>query len=300
MDFRRLRYLIRVGEERSFTRAARSLNVSQPTLSQQIQDLEAELCVALFTRTAHKVEPTEAGLLTIDCARRVMAETERLREAVLEYRGLKRGRLRIGVTQTFNALYLPRIVTDFARDYPAIDLEILELANDEIDAGVEAGTLHLGVGLPRAHTRSRAEPLYADTLMFVCAREHKLAEAENVPAARLSEERVALLGHGFRTRAAVDDYLAEADATPLRVIAFNTFAAILNVVASGDYVSIVPADVRHVSGLVSGVAALHFARLEPGPGSRTICLLNAPEARATPAAIRFAARIRDYFAATGR
>ncbi|WP_036294251.1 LysR substrate-binding domain-containing protein [Methylosinus sp. PW1] len=299
MDFRRLRYLIRVGEERSFTRAARSLNVSQPTLSQQIQDLEAELGVALFTRTAHKVEPTEAGLLTIDGARRVLAETERLREAVQEYRGLKRGRLRIGVTQTFNALYLPQIVTAFARDYPAIDLEILELANDEIDASVEAGTLHLGVGLPRAHTRTRAEPLYADTLMFVCARTHRLAEAESVPAARLSEESVALLGHGFRTRAAVDDYLTEANATPLRVIAFNTFAAILNVVASGDYVSIVPADVRHVS-LVSGVAALHFARLEPGPGSRTICLLSAPEDRATPAAIRFAARIRDYFAATGR
>lgn len=296
MDLRRLRYLIRVGEERSFTRAARSLNVSQPTLSQQIQDLEAELGVALFTRTAHKIEPTEAGLLTIDCARRVMTEADRLREAVLEYRGLKRGRLRIGVTQTFNALYLPWIVTAFARDYPAIDIEVLELANDEIDAGVEAGALHLGVGLPRAHTRSRAEPLYADTLMFVCARGHRLAQAERVSAARIAKESIALLGHGFRTRAAVDDYLARTNVTPLRVIAFNTFAAILNVVASGDYVSVVPADVRHVSS----VAALHFARLEPSPDSRMICLLNAPQGRATPAAIRFAARIRDYFAATGR
>jgi DNA-binding transcriptional LysR family regulator len=296
MDFRRLRYLIRVGEERSFTRAARSLNVSQPTLSQQIQDLEAELGVTLFVRSAHKVEPTEAGLLTIDCARRVMAEVEALREAVLEHRGLKRGRLRIGVTQTFNALYLPRIVTAFARDYPAIDLEILELANDEIDAGVEAGALHLGVGLPRAHTRSKAEPLYADTLMLVCARESRLAEAEEVPALEIAEESLALLGHGFRTRAAADDYLVEAKVTPLRILAFNTFAAILNVVATGDYVSIVPADVRHVSG----VAALHFARLAPAPPRRTICLLSAPDGRATPAALRFAARIRDHFAASAR
>jgi LysR family cyn operon transcriptional activator len=296
MDFRRLRYLIRVGEERSFTRAARSLNVSQPTLSQQIQDLEAELGVTLFVRSAHKVEPTEAGLLTIECARRVMAEVEGLREAVLEHSGLKRGRLRIGVTQTFNALYLPQIVTAFARDYPAIDLEILELANDEIDAGVEAGTLHLGVGLPRAHTRSRAEPLYADTLMLVCARESRLAGAEEVPASHIATESLALLGHGFRTRAAVDDYLTEAKVTPLRILAFNTFAAILNVVATGDYVSIVPADVRHVSG----VAALHFARLAPAPPRRTICLLSAPDGRATPAALRFAARIRDHFAASAR
>jgi LysR family cyn operon transcriptional activator len=296
MDFRRLRYLIRVGEERSFTRAARSLNVSQPTLSQQIQDLEAELGVTLFTRSAHKVEPTEAGALTIDCARRVLAEVEGLREAVLEHRGLKRGRLRIGVTQTFNALYLPQIVTAFARDYPAIDLEILELANDEIDAGVEAGTLHLGVGLPRAHTRSQAEPLYADTLMFVCSREHRLAKADLLPAGRIAQESVALLGNGFRTRAAVDDYLATAGVIPRRILAFNTFAAILNVVGSGDYVSIVPADVRHVSG----VSALHFAGLEPAPPRRTICLLGAPAGRATPAAVRFAARIRDYFAASAR
>jgi LysR family cyn operon transcriptional activator len=296
MDFRRLRYLIRVGEERSFTRAARSLNVSQPTLSQQIQDLEAELGVTLFTRSAHKVEPTEAGLLTIDCARRVMAEVEGLREAVLEHRGLKRGRLRIGVTQTFNALYLPRIVTDFARDYPAIDLEILELANDEIDAGVEAGALHLGVGLPRAHTRSKAEPLYADTLMLVCARGSRLAGTDEVPAREIAAESLALLGHGFRTRAAADDYLAEAKVTPLRILAFNTFAAILNVVGTGDYVSIVPADVRHVSG----VSALHFARLAPAPPRRTICLLSAPDGRATPAALRFAARIRDHFAASAR
>ncbi|ATQ69105.1 MULTISPECIES: LysR substrate-binding domain-containing protein [Methylosinus] len=296
MDFRRLRYLIQVGEARSFTRAARSLNVSQPTLSQQIQDLEAELGVTLFIRSAHKVEPTEAGLLTIDCARRVLAEVEGLREAVLEHRGLKRGRLRIGVTQTFNALYLPRIVTDFARDYPAIDLEILELANDEIDAGVEAGTLHLGVGLPRAHTKSRAEPLYADTLMLVCARESRLGEAEEVPASYIAQESLALLGHGFRTRAAADDYLAEAKVTPLRILAFNTFAAILNVVATGEYVSIVPADVRHVSG----VATLHFARLAPAPPLRTICLLSAPDGRATPAALRLAARIRDHFAASAR
>lgn len=288
MDLRRLRYLVCVGEERSFTRAARKLNLSQPTLSQQIRDLEAELGVTLFVRTAHKVEITEVGALAIDHAMRVLASVQVLNDAILEYKGLRHARLRIGVTQTFNALYFPSIVAAFSKDHPSIELEILELANDAIHEEVEAGSLHLGVGLPPGMTRGVVEPLYADTLMFVCAARHRLAGASPIAITQLADESVAMLTHGFRTRRLVEGFLAVNGVTPLGIIEFNTFSAILNVVESSRHVSIVPAAVRQGRG----TGALHFAPLVPEPPSRMVCLLRAQPGRETPAAARFADYIK--------
>lgn len=292
MDLRRLRYITHISDERSFTRAAQSLNVAQPTLSQQVRDLELELGVTLFIRGGRRVEVTEAGTLVIDHARLILSAVETLKEAVLEHRGLKRGRLHIGVTQTFNALYLPPILTAFARDYPAIDLEVSELANDEIVAGIAAGRLHLGVGIPLDVDTGDADPLYRDTLMFVCHACHRLAGLTTIPVHQLRAESLALLVGKYQTRVAVEAYLGAAEVTPKSVTGFNTFAAILQTVALGGHSAIVPADV----GRVGGAPGLRFIALDPAPAERVVSLLDAPDARRTPATAEMAKRIRLAFA----
>ncbi len=291
MDLRRLRFVVRVADDHSFTRAAQSLNVSQPTLSQQVRDLELELGVDLFHRGSRRVETTEAGALVVQHARIVLNAVEALQDAVVEHRGLKRGRLHIGVTQTFNALYMAPILTAFACDYPAIDLEVSELANAEIVEGIVSGTLHLGVGIPQGAELDDAEPLYRDQLMFVCQSSHRLARARTVAVSEIAEESLALLGSRYRTRAAVDAYLESYGVAPARTLAFNTFAGILQTVSLGGHSAIMPADISRGAG----VNDLRFIPLNPPPAERVVCLLSPAASLRSPASSEMAQRIRSRF-----
>ena len=293
MQLQQLRYLVQIAEELSFTRAARALNLSQPALSQQIKNMETDLGVRLFDRSAHALRLTEAGTIAVDHARRALAITKSLREAINAYRGLKRGRLRLGVTQTFNALYLPGIVSRFIRQHEAVDVEVLELANAEILDRLAAGEINLGVGIGPAAPPLAAHKLYTDSLAFVCARRHMLAKRPVVKLREFSDHCLALLSRGYTTRAVIGAFLEHHGVAPKRVVEFNTFSAILNAVSDGSCVSIVPADARRVSPMLQ----LYFGRIQPAPPRRTVCLLKGPSGLATPAAQAFENIVRAYFTA---
>ena len=100
MLLRHLRYLLAVAEHRNFTRAAEALHVSQPTLSQQVRQLEEQLRVQLLDRSGRSVRPTDAGELYLLHARRALRELEAAQRAIHEVRDLSRGRLRLGMTPT--------------------------------------------------------------------------------------------------------------------------------------------------------------------------------------------------------
>jgi len=107
IELRHLRYFLAVAEASHFTRAAETLYISQPTLSQQIKQLEAELGTTLFDRIGKRVILTEAGEILRAHAQRVLVELEQA-QAVQELEGLQRGELTVGTVQTVNA-YMIRI-----------------------------------------------------------------------------------------------------------------------------------------------------------------------------------------------
>lgn len=296
MDLRQFRYLIGVADVLNFTRAATALHVSQPALSQQIKDLEDELGVRIFERSARSVRITEAGALVIEHARRALASVEALKEAVEAHRGLRRGRVRIGVLQTFTAFYLPLIVARFLRDYPQIDVEVHELSNNDIHARVATGELSVGIGLANGSTATDQYKLYSDALAFVCARSHPLAVRDSLALDALKDERVGLLNAMFATRADIDALFASRGVHPRQIIEFNTFSAILAAVFAGACVSVMPADAKRVSPALD----LHFGKISPAPPRRTVCLLKGPKGLRTPAAEAFAGAITAYFLGEGR
>src|SRR5271168_1313335 len=102
MELRHLRYFLAVADRTHFRRAAESMHVSQPTLSQQIQQLEKELETILFDRIGKRVRLTVAGETFRHYAQRVLRELEEAQVALLELDGLKRGKLFVGAVQTLN------------------------------------------------------------------------------------------------------------------------------------------------------------------------------------------------------
>ncbi|MFS8571592.1 MAG: LysR family transcriptional regulator, partial [Clostridia bacterium] len=121
MELRQLRYFLAVAERLHFARAAESLHISQPTLSQQIRALEEELGVQLFQRNKRHVALTADGEALLAYARQLVALADDVREEFAERSGLRRGRVRLGATPTLGSHLLPRVIGGFFKMYPGLE-----------------------------------------------------------------------------------------------------------------------------------------------------------------------------------
>ncbi|MFI4875698.1 MAG: LysR family transcriptional regulator, partial [Blastopirellula sp. JB062] len=128
MELRHLRYFLAVAEHCHFRNAAEELLVSQPTLSQQIKDLEKEIKAPLFERVGRRVLLTQAGETFQDYAQRALDILDEGQAAINEFDDLLRGRLTVGVVQTVNAYLIPPIVARFTSNHPQVSLKIEELS----------------------------------------------------------------------------------------------------------------------------------------------------------------------------
>lgn len=145
MDFRQLRYALSVYKERSFTKAARRLNISQSAVSEQVKLLEEEIGFELFSRTSGGVESTERGRTFLYESERVMGDLLSLSDTARRLRGSLSDTLTIGMGSGMAQIFIPRIFADLKSALPGVRLDILtaptknifnELHEERIDAGI--------------------------------------------------------------------------------------------------------------------------------------------------------------------
>ncbi|MCF3936712.1 LysR family transcriptional regulator [Acuticoccus sp. M5D2P5] len=146
LTIRQLQAFMAVIETGNFTRAAARCGVSQPSLSQAIKDLEAELGVPLFSRTTRRVEPTAAGHEFSADAARILADLERSMESVRDLALLRRGRVRVALPPLLAASVLPAVIERFQRERPGLTVDVADIGSDQIVAHVRSGEADLGIG----------------------------------------------------------------------------------------------------------------------------------------------------------
>lgn len=241
IELRHLRYFLAVAQVAHFTRAAEALYVSQPTLSQQIKQLEAELGTTLFDRIGKRVMLTEAGKILQAHAQRMLVELEQAQQAIQELEGLQRGELAVGVVQTVNAYMIPDLVARFTTSHPAISLRIQELSADDIESGIEQGKLHLGIGfVPPSSALLEAEPLFDENLVLIVPKVHRLARQKQVCFGELNNEPLVVLPSGFYTRRLMDEGLQAAGAQASLLVEMNTIGGILATVRATGAATVLP------------------------------------------------------------
>jgi DNA-binding transcriptional LysR family regulator len=145
MLLRHIRYFLAVAEHANFTRAAEALHVSQPTLSQQIRQLEDTLGVQLLDRSGRAVRLTEAGEAYMQYARLALQNLEAGRRALHDVHDLARGSLRLAMAPTFTTYLIGPLVDAFNRRYPAITLRIEEMPQERIEVLLNDDALDLGI-----------------------------------------------------------------------------------------------------------------------------------------------------------
>ena len=145
MDFRQLRYALSVSKERSFTGAAKRLNISQSAVSEQVKLLEEEIGFELFHRTSRGIESTDRGRTFLYESERVIGDLLSLTDTARRLRGALSDTLMIGMGSGMAQIFIPRMFADLKRDLPGVRLEIMtaptknifnELHEERIDAGI--------------------------------------------------------------------------------------------------------------------------------------------------------------------
>ena len=243
---RSIRYLLAVAEHKSFTRAADALCVSQPTLSQQIKQLEEALGMQLLDRSGRVVLLTDAGQVYLHHARRALDELDAGKRAVSEVADLSRGFLRLGMTPITEYL-TTSLLDDFSARYPGITVSAMEMSQDQIEAGVAENSIDVGIAfthLPSVDAWSgkiEMHTMFKEPLSLAVGDSHVLAgQRMPVTADVLETEALVLLSPNFALRRHFDLYCLEQGITPHIVIETNSLSMIVQSVGLGRLVTVLP------------------------------------------------------------
>ncbi|MFW6753773.1 transcriptional regulator CynR [Pseudomonas glycinae] len=283
MLLRHLRYLLAVADHGGFTRAAEALHVSQPTLSQQIRQLEETLGVDLFDRTSRSVKPTDAGQAYIECARRVLVELEAGKRALHDVKDLSRGSLRLAMTPTFMAYLVGPLVRDYVARYPGIHLEIFELSMDDIEAGLADDSLDIAIAFtPVRNPDIECIPAFVETLGVMVGREHPLYDSASVLTPEdIAQLDFALLAPDFFTRLSIDEYFRQNGITPKVQIEVNSVSTLLEVIRHAPIATMLP------EAIATEDRALRRLRVESEAPQRGAALLRRKNNYHSAAAVAF-------------
>src|SRR6185436_1733015 len=203
MDIRDLQVFLGVAKHLNYTRAGEEVNLSQPSVSVRIRQLERDLGVRLFEQLGKKVALTEAGLALVPYASRVIAAVKDARGAIEEIQGLERGSLSIGASTTPGMYLIPKIIALFKQEHAKIEIHLGIRDTRQIEAGVIRNDFDFGfVGGHLAGDEVDVLPWMTDHLVLVVPSNHNLARKKSVKIADLRKEMFILRETGSATRAA--------------------------------------------------------------------------------------------------
>lgn len=190
--------IVRLG---SFTRAADELFVTQPTVSMQIKKLADALGMPLFEQIGRQARPTEAGAELYQACRAIFETLANLEMKVADLKGIKRGRLRLGVITTAK-YFAPEVLGEFCKLYPGIEVALKVSNRDRIIERINANEddLYIMGQVPNDQSDVEAIIFAPNPLVVMAPRDHPLVGQKNIPMTRIAEEPFILRepGSGIR------------------------------------------------------------------------------------------------------
>ncbi|GAC1429092.1 MAG: LysR family transcriptional regulator [Ktedonobacteraceae bacterium] len=249
MELRHLRYFIAVAEELHFGRAATRLFIVQPSLSQQIRQLEDELGFSLLRRTKRSVELTDAGRVFLAEARKVLAQVQEAKRAAQRAYSGEIGRLVIGYISSSTYDLLPIMLSAYRQRFPDVDVALRELTTQEQlraleEEAIQVGLLRLPINDPMVHI----EVVRREPIVCVLPEGHPLAIHERIAAPLLANEPFVLQSRqrGGGYYAQLIHLCLASGFSPNVIQEVTEMHTIVSLVAAGMGVSLVPLSIKNI------------------------------------------------------
>ncbi|MBV9657490.1 MAG: LysR family transcriptional regulator [Verrucomicrobia bacterium] len=241
LELRHLRYFLAVAEAGSFSRAADRLGISQPSVSQQMRDLESDLRVALFQRRGKRILLTPSGLIFQEHARAILRQLENFLQELGSAPGQLRGALHLGVVPILNVPLIPHLLGLFAADHPGIHLTVEEISSTEIETALEEGRMDVGLGFLTRHSPNlHYECLCTDEFALIVSAAHPWAKRRAVPLSELHQQRLLQLPDSFVMRRMTDEICRNHQVRPRTVAEINAIETLLRSLAPLQAAALMP------------------------------------------------------------
>jgi DNA-binding transcriptional LysR family regulator len=209
MDLWQLHVFCKVVEAKSFSKAAATVHLSQPTVSSHIQDLEAHFGCRLIDRLSREAVPTQAGRMLHGYARRLLSLRDEAEAALAEYQGRMRGTLVIGGSTIPGSYLLPATLGIFKKRYPEVGVSLRIEDTGGIVDHIVAGTLEIGVvGAEVKHRSIVQEKVLNDPMKLIVPAGHPWDGKKKVTLAALLSEPFIVRERGSGTLQSIHDSLS--------------------------------------------------------------------------------------------
>jgi LysR family hydrogen peroxide-inducible transcriptional activator len=286
VEVHQLRYFVTAARVGTITRAAESLYVSQPALSEQIRKLERELGTALFERLGRRLVLTAAGEALLPHAERALFEVEEGRMRVREVLGLRRGRVAVGVLPSVAGTLLPSALAGFRHGHPGVDLVLREEPSAISERMVHAGELDLAViRLPATRRDLEHRTLATEHMVALVAPDHRLAGRTTVKALELSDEDFVAVKAGNGMRELMVDVCRPAGFEPRIAVETSQLSSVLAMVGAGMGITIL--------SQMAAANTRHQLLIEDQWAKRELAVCYRPRQPLSPAALAFVDLLLD-------
>ncbi|MBN9888734.1 LysR substrate-binding domain-containing protein [Salipiger abyssi] len=262
LTLKQLRYFDALALHKHFGRAASACSITQPALSLQIKELEAELGVTLFERGPRQVRLTHVGEEFAPRAREILRALDELGDLARASKDHFVGRLRIGVIPTIAPYLLPSLIRRLSELYPGLDIHMRETLTSRLIAELSEGRLDAAiVALPVSEPSLTEVALFNED--FVLIRPSEDAGSPVPSREKLREMRLLLLeeGHCFRDQAL--SFCKVQSALPREMLDGSSLSTLVQMVAAGIGVTLIPEMAVPVETRATAVSVSRFVGAQP-------------------------------------
>ncbi len=243
MRIEQLQSFLAVAEMGNFGQVAQKFQVTQSTISRQIQALEQELGLPLFHRSNH-AKLTVGGERLLSRAKKIVAEWDTVTAEFNDLKAGKQPELCVAAIHSVCAYYLPPILPQFCRDYPEIELRVTALGSDRALKVLRDGLIDIAIVMNNRFLTTSPEMvvkvLYEETIEVLMAASHPLSQYPEVPWSELANYPQIVFKDGYGMQRLVQDLFARYN-KPLKIVMeLNTLDAFRGVVRQGEIIALLP------------------------------------------------------------
>jgi LysR family hca operon transcriptional activator len=243
MELRHLRYFITVAEELSFSKAALKLHTAQPSLSQQIKDLENDIGVQLFHRTKRKVELTEEGLVFLEQARLTLTQADKAIPMARQVAAAKVQYLKIGFVPSAEIRIFPYILPRLRVKLPKLQIRTLNLKESDQIAELKKGDLDIiFINQEFQNEVFASQLILKEPLVFMLPKHHPLAQLTEIPVEQLNGLAITVLSQKLSQPLfdTITQYIEQRQIQFQTISEANSIAESIQTVHSGQSCAILP------------------------------------------------------------
>ncbi|WP_419880916.1 LysR family transcriptional regulator [Peribacillus sp. B-H-3] len=261
-----------VVELRNFSRAAELLNLSQPSVSVHIKNLEHEMGAKLIQRSPKRVQMTEAGEILYKHAKQILFLHQQAKKEIDDLTNQVTGMIRVGASFTIGEYILPKIVAEYTGQYPNVDFEISISNTEEVLNGVRESLLDLGlIEGDSSYDDIEKEFFLDDEMVLLLPSAHPLSQKKVIEKKLLQNQIWIMREQGSGTRTFTDRFIEENNITVQRCFIFSSSQGVKEAVMAGLGISLLS---RWTVGRELEMGELNICRVKGCPLNRHLSFVR--------------------------